>query len=74
MHMHVDWHRTSDIGLCSSLNINMYIVYDNITTTAVPEPIPHPDPDIWQSSAKLLQGREDDLSDRMLVTVLLRHG
>jgi hypothetical protein len=59
---------TADIALCFSLNINMYVVYDNITTVAVSEPIPYPEPDIWQSNPMLLQGPEDDLGGRMMLS------
>jgi len=42
---------------------------------AIPEPIPNPDPDIWQSKPKLSQYPKDGHGGRMMLDrVLLRHG
>lgn len=58
---------TCNIVLCFSLYINMYIVYDNSTNIVLPESIPDPYPDIWQSNPKLFLCPEDDLGGLMML-------
>jgi hypothetical protein len=44
-----------------------YVVYNNNTTMAVPEPTPNSDPHIWDSKPKIFQCPEDDPGGRMML-------